>query len=599
MPNGSSILLECLRREGVEVFFGYPGGVVLPIYDEMVRVREPRHVLVRHEENACFAADGFARASGRVGVCMATSGPGATNLVTGLVNSMMDSIPVVAITGQVSTKLIGNDAFQEADTVGITRPCTKHNYLVKSLAELPHAIKEAFHIAASGRPGPVLVDLPKDILQGIWPGIENDGGLNYPDFVDLPGYKPNYEGHPGQIKKAATTIWEAKRPVIYAGGGVISAGAGALLEQLSELVEAPVNLTVMGLGAIPSDHPNCQGMLGMHGSYAANQAMVEADLLIAVGVRFDDRVTGKLEAFAKHARIIHIDIDPAEIGKNVKVDVPIVGDCGQVLEKLNTRLADSREQADGGLRNRQERREWLARTESWRREHPYEYTDRSDVIMPQALLEEIQRLTGGDAIVTTDVGQHQMWAAQWLRFNRPRTWITSGGLGAMGYGLPSAIGAQFACPRDTVIAVVGDGGFQMSLPELGTLATENLPVKTIIMNNGYLGMVRQWQDLFYKGRYSSVEFSVFPDCRKLGEAYGIKGMEVRDRALLREALEETLAHDGPVLLDVRVSREENVYPMIPAGGSLSDIILNDEEARKAATARPVAAQVGSGAGEMS
>jgi acetolactate synthase-1/2/3 large subunit len=599
MPTGSSILLECLRREGVDVFFGYPGGVVLPIYDEMVRSPEPRHVMVRHEENACFAADGFARASGRVGVCMATSGPGATNLVTGLVNSMMDSIPVVAITGQVSTKLIGNDAFQEADTVGITRPCTKHNYLVKSLAELPHAIKEAFHIAASGRPGPVLVDLPKDVLQAVWPGIDTDAALDYPEFVDLPGYKPNYEGHSGQIKKAASLIWEAHRPVIYAGGGVISSGAGALLEQLSELVEAPVNLTVMGLGAIPSDHPNCQGMLGMHGSYAANQAMVEADLLIAVGVRFDDRVTGKLEAFCKHARIIHIDIDPAEIGKNVKVDVPIVGDCGRVLEKLNTRLADSREQADGGLRHRDSRRAWLARTEEWRRKLPYEYTDRNDAIMPQALLEEIQRQTGGDAVVTTDVGQHQMWAAQWLRFNRPRTWITSGGLGAMGYGLPSAIGAQFACPRDTVIALVGDGGFQMSLPELGTLATENLPVKTIIMNNGYLGMVRQWQDLFYQGRYSSVEFSVFPDCVKLGEAYGIKGIVVREKGLLREALEETLAHDGPVLLDVRVSREENVYPMIPAGGALSDIILTDEDARKAATARPLTAQVGSGAGEMS
>jgi len=596
MPNGSAILLECLRREGVEVFFGYPGGVVLPIYDQMVDILEPRHIMVRHEENACFAADGYARASGRVGVCLATSGPGATNLVTGLVNAMMDSIPVVAITGQVSTALIGNDAFQEADTCGITRPCTKHNILVKRLADLPQAIKEAFHIAASGRPGPVLVDLPKDVLQAMWPTPTMN---NYPEFVDLPGYKPNYEGHPGQIKKAAATIWEAKRPVIYAGGGVISSGAGALLEQLAELVEAPVNLTVMGLGAIPSAHPLCQGMLGMHGSYAANQAMVEADLLIAVGVRFDDRVTGKLSEFAKHARIIHIDIDPAEIGKNIKVDVPIVGDVGRVLEKLNLRLADGRERSDAGLMNRDSRLAWLEKTRGWQREHPYEYKDRDDVIMPQALLEEIQRQTGGDAVVVTDVGQHQMWAAQWLKFNRPRTWLTSGGLGAMGYGLPAAMGAQFACPQDTVIALVGDGGFQMSIPELGTLASNKLPVKIIIMNNLYLGMVRQWQDLFFKGRYSSVEFDSFPDCVKLGEAYNIKGMVVREPALLREALAQTLTHPGPVLLDVRVSREENVYPIIPAGGALKDIMLNDADARRASSARQLAPVSVGGAGEMS
>src|SRR5580658_10314604 len=405
---GARIVLKALEEQGVEVVFGYPGGAVLPIYDELFKQNKIRHVLVRHEQGAVHAAEGYARSTGRVGCVLVTSGPGATNAVTGLTDAMMDSIPIVCLTGQVPTGLIGNDAFQEADTVGITRPCTKHNYLVRSLAELPHAIKEAFHIAASGRPGPVLVDLPKDVLQAVWPGIDTDAGLNYPEFVDLPGYKPNYEGHSGQIKKAASLIWEAHRPVIYAGGGVIASGAGALLEQLSELVEAPVNLTVMGLGAIPSDHPNCQGMLGMHGSYAANQAMVEADLLIAVGVRFDDRVTGKLEAFCKHARIIHIDIDPAEIGKNVKVDVPIVGDCGRVLEKLNTRLADTREQADGGLRNREPRRAWLARTEDWRRKFPYEYKDRSDVIMPQFLLEEIQRQTGGNAIVTTDVGQHQM-----------------------------------------------------------------------------------------------------------------------------------------------------------------------------------------------
>ncbi len=591
--NGSDILLECLRREGVEVLFGYPGGVVLPIYDKLVDAPSPLHILVRHEENACFAADGYARASGRVGVCLATSGPGATNLVTGLVNAMMDSIPVVALTGQVSTKLIGNDAFQEADTVGITRSCTKHNYLVKKLEELPVALKEAFYLAASGRPGPVLVDLPKDVLLA-------EGEFFYPEAVDLPGYKPTYDGHAGQIKKAFAAIWEAHRPVIYAGGGVIASGAGAFLEQLAEIIEAPVNLTLMGLSAIPSEHPLCSGMLGMHGSYAANQAMVEADLMIAVGVRFDDRVTGKLEAFAKHARIIHIDIDPAEIGKNTKVDVPIVGDVSRVLEKLNARLAETRESPEGGLKNRARRREWLERVQNWRQQYPLKYEDRRDCVMPQALMEQLRDLTQGNAIVVTDVGQHQMWAAQWMKFRRPRTWITSGGLGSMGYGLPAAIGAQFACPRDMVVALVGDGGFQMSLPELGTLASYRLPVKCIVMNNQCLGMVRQWQDLFYRGRYSAVDFDVFPDCAKLAEAYGIQGAVVSDRASLRDALESTLAHAGPVLLDVRVAKEENVYPMIPAGGALQDIILDDATARKAATARPVAAAVAAGgAGEMS
>ncbi len=590
--NGSEMFLECLCREGVEVLFGYPGGVVLPIYDKMVDHPQPRHILVRHEENACFAADGYARASGRVGVCLATSGPGATNLVTGLVNSMMDSIPVVAFTGQVSTKLIGNDAFQEADTVGITRSCTKHNYLVKNIADMPTIIKEAFHIAASGRPGPVLVDLPKDVLLA-------EGELRYPEAVDLPGYKPNYDGHSGQIKKAIRTIWEAQRPVIYAGGGVIASGAGALLEQLAEILGAPVNLTLMGLGALSSDHPLCQGMLGMHGSYAANQAMVEADLMIAIGVRFDDRVTGKVAAFAKHAKIVHIDIDPAEIGKIIKPNVPIVGDVSRVLEKLNTGLADSRDAAEGGARNRESRQAWLSRTQEWRKRHPYSFKDRQDAIMPQALLSELADLTGGDAIVATDVGQHQMWAAQWLKFHRPRTWITSGGLGSMGYGLPAAIGAQFACPNDTVIALVGDGGFQMSLPELATLVSHRLPVKCIIMNNLYLGMVRQWQDLFYKGRYSAVEFDVFPDCVKLGEAFGLRGVTVRERSALRGALKDALAHPGPVLLDVRVAREENVYPMIPAGGALEDIILDDEAARKAPAARQVATVGSGGAGEMS
>ena len=590
--NGSEILLECLRREGAGIMFGIPGGVVIPFYDKLVDHPEVRHILVRHEENACFAADGFARASGRVGVCMATSGPGATNLVTGLTNAMMDSIPVVALTGQVSTNLIGNDAFQEADTVGITRSCTKHNYLVKDLKELPQVIREAFYIARTGRPGPVLVDVPKNIFTG-------NAEFEYPEAVNLPGYRPTTEGHDGQIKKAVQMIWESCRPVIYAGGGVISANAAPLLRQLAELLDAPVGLTLMGLGGLPADHPLFNGMLGMHGTYSANRAMVETDLMIAVGVRFDDRVTGKLEAFARHARIIHIDIDPAEIGKNVQADVPIVGDVGRVLEKLHRRLAETREAPAGGAKNAAERRAWLETVHGWQRQHPLAYQDRDDRIMPQRLCQEISRVIDGEAIVTTDVGQHQMWSAQWVKLRHPRTWLTSGGLGSMGYGVPAAIGAQFACPDRRVVAVVGDGGFQMSLPELATIVAYGLPIKIFISNNGFLGMVRQWQDLFCHGRYSAVEFPIFPDARKLGEAFGLRGQVVSDPAELREAVESALNDPGPVLTDVRVSREENVFPMIPAGGALQDIFL-DEQTARASLAAPVPVAVGdSGAGEMS
>ncbi len=590
---GSNILLECMREEGVDVFFGYPGGVVLPFYDKLVDAHHVLHVLVRHEENACFAADGYARASGRVGVCMATSGPGATNLVTGLTNAMMDSIPVVALTGQVSTNLIGNDAFQEADTVGITRPCTKHNYLVKDAREIPQAIKEAFYIARTGRPGPVLVDIPKNVFLG------EAGEFRYPETVNLPGYKPTYEGHDGQIKKAAQTIWDAKRPVVYAGGGVISSSAAELLRDLAEMLQAPVGLTLMGLGAMAADHPLFNGMLGMHGTYSANQAMVETDLMIAVGVRFDDRVTGKLTEFAKHARIIHVDIDPAEIGKNVKVDVPIVGDVSRVLTKLNRRVAETLESEEGGRKHRAERLAWLEKVHGWQREHPLAYEDSRDAIMPQRLCEEISRAVDGEAIIVTDVGQHQMWGAQLIRLKYPRTWVTSGGLGAMGYGLPAAIGAQFARPDRLVVGLLGDGGFQMSLPELATIVSYKLPVKMVIMNNLYLGMVRQWQELFYQGRYSAVEFDVFPDAKKLGEAFGFRGQVISQPSDLRDGIREAFAEPGPVLLDVRVAREENVYPMIPAGGALQDIILDDQAARKLATARPAAVTVGGGAGEMS
>ena len=591
---GSNLLLECLYREGVDVLFGYPGGVVLPFYDKLVDARHLLHVLVRHEENACFAADGYARASGRVGACMATSGPGATNMVTGLANAMMDSIPIVALTGQVSTTLIGNDAFQEADTVGITRPCTKHNYLVKDVREVPQVLKEAFYIARTGRPGPVLVDVPKNVF------LAEGGDFHYPETVNLPGYKPTFEGHEGQIKKAVRTIWEAQRPVIYAGGGMISSGAAPLLKQLAEMLQVPVGLTLMGLGGLPGDHPQFNGMLGMHGTFAANQAMVETDLMIAIGVRFDDRVTGKLEAFAKHAKIIHIDIDPVEIGKNVKVDVPIVGDVSRVLTRLNQRVAETLASPQGGQKHLAERQAWLERARGWRQEHPLAYQDRDGEIMPQRLCQEISRAVDGEAIIVTDVGQHQMWGAQYINLRHPRTWITSGGLGAMGYGLPAAMGAQFARPDRCVVALLGDGGFQMSLPELGSLMSYRLPVKIIIMNNLYLGMVRQWQELFYQGRYSAVEFDVFPDAKKLGEAYGFPGRVLTQPADLRDAIREALAEPGPALLDVRVAREENVYPMIPAGGALQDIIVDDKAARTLTTARPSPAMVGGGgAGEMS
>ena len=591
---GSNLILECLHREGADVLFGYPGGVVLPFYDKLVGAKHLLHVLVRHEENAVFAADGFARASGRVGTAMATSGPGATNMVTGLTNAMMDSIPVVALTGQVSTNLIGNDAFQEADTVGITRPCTKHNYLVKDVRELPQVLKEAFHIARTGRPGPVLVDVPKNVF------LAEGGEFRYPDTLNLPGYRPTYEGHEGQIKKAVQTIWGAQRPVIYAGGGVISSGAAPLLKELAEMLQVPVGLTLMGLGGLPGDHPLFNGMLGMHGTYSANQAMVGTDLMIAIGVRFDDRVTGKLEAFAKHAKIIHIDIDPVEIGKNVTPDVPIVGDVSRVLTKLNRRVADSLSSPQGGQKHLAERQGWLERVHGWQQEHPLAYQDRDGEIMPQRLCQEISSAVDGEAIIVTDVGQHQMWGAQYIKLRHPRTWLTSGGLGAMGYGLPAAIGAQFARPDRCVVALLGDGGFQMSLPELATLVSYRLPVKVIVMNNLYLGMVRQWQELFYEGRYSAVALDVFPDAKKLGEAYGFPGRVVTRPKELRDAVRETLAEPGPVLLDVRVEREANVYPMIPAGGALADIIVDERAARSLTTARQVPAVVGGGgAGEMS
>jgi acetolactate synthase-1/2/3 large subunit len=563
LMTGAQVVLECLLREKVECFFGYPGGVTLPLYDALYD-HEIRHILVRHEQNACFAAQGYARATGKVGVCCATSGPGATNLVTALVDALMDSIPVVAITGQVSTKLIGSDAFQEADTFGITRSCTKHNFLVKKLSELPQIIHEAFHIAATGRPGPVLVDIPKDVFQA-------QGHYTPVSTIHLPGYRLNTEGHAGQIRRAAEMIWESERPMVYAGGGIVAADAAPDLRQFVETIDAPSVCTLMGLGSMPSTHPNFISMPGMHGSYAANMAMTETDLLIALGVRFDDRVTGRLAAFAPHARVIHVDIDPAEIGKNRAADIPIVGDVKRVLERLNQEIrALAPAMKD---KNAAARKAWWAQVKAWKDEHPLEPEMSTDEIKPQHLISEIDRLSGGEAIVASDVGQHQMWGAQFIKFNHPRLWINSGGLGSMGFGLPAAIGAQFARPDKLVFALVGDGGFQMSIPELATIANHALPVKIIVMNNGYLGMVRQWQELFYNNRLSSVQLEGFPDPEKLAGAYGFRGRTVESVRELRGALEAAVREPGPYLLNVRVTPFENVYPMVPAGGAINEMVL--------------------------
>jgi acetolactate synthase-1/2/3 large subunit len=563
LTSGARILLDCLVREGVDVIFGYPGGVTLPLYDALYD-HQVRHVLVRHEQNAAFAAQGFARATGKVGVCCATSGPGATNLITGLVDAMMDSIGIVALTGQVTSKLIGSDAFQEADTFGITRSCTKHNFLVKNIADLPRTVHEAFYIASSGRPGPVLIDIPKDIFQA---------QAHYAPVTEihLPGYKVYTDGHTGQIRRAAQMMWEARRPFIYAGGGIIHSDASEELRELAELLDAPAVCTLMGLGAMPSTHRNFISMPGMHGSYAANMGMTHADLLIALGVRFDDRVTGRLSAFAPHAKVIHVDIDPAEIGKNRVADLPIVGDCKRVIGKFNKFLAEMKDEM--APKTAGDRAAWWDQIRAWQEEHPLVPEISEDEIKPQHVMSEIDRLSGGEAIVTSDVGQHQMWAAQFIRFNHPRHWLNSGGLGSMGFGLPSAIGAQFARPDKLVFSIVGDGGFQMSIPELATIANHALPIKIVIVNNGHLGMVRQWQELFYNNRLSSVQLDTFPDAAKLAGAYGFTGRTVEKVSELRSALEEAVRTPGPYLLNIRVTPFENVYPMVPAGAAINEMVL--------------------------
>jgi len=550
--SGAKILVESLLKEKVEVIFGYPGGVVLPLFDCLYDAAIP-FILTRHEQGAAHAADGYARATGKVGVCIATSGPGATNLVTGIATAYMDSVPMVAFTGQVKTFLIGSDAFQEADIVGITRPITKHNYLVKDVNDLARIIKEAFHIASTGRPGPVVIDLPVDVTMG-------QAEFHYPREVDLKGYKPNYSGHPGQIKKAAKLISASKRPVIYAGGGVIISGAANKLKDLAIKTKTPVTTTLLGLGGFPGEDKLSLGMLGMHGTGYANQAIMESDLIIAIGARFDDRVTGKIDEFAPHAKIIHIDIDPSAISKTVKVDVPIVGDIKNVLTELN-KIVKKADTAD-----------WLKQVDGWKKQYPLKYDNKGSAIKPQYVVEEIYAATKGDAIITTEVGQNQMWAAQFYKFSKPRSFISSGGLGTMGYGLPAAIGAQIGCPDKVVFDIAGDGSIQMNIQELTTAVHNKVPVKVAILNNGYLGMVRQWQELFYQRRYSSVKLEGSPDFVKLAEAYGAVGIRIEKKKDVRPAIKKALATKNTVIMDFIVEPEENVFPMVPAGKPINQMI---------------------------
>ncbi|RQW83823.1 MAG: biosynthetic-type acetolactate synthase large subunit [Geobacter sp.] len=560
---GARILLECLKLEGVDTVFGYPGGTVINIYDELYSFPEIRHILPRHEQAGVHAADGYARASGKVGVAIATSGPGATNTVTGIATAYMDSIPLVVITGQVPTALIGNDAFQEVDIIGITRPCTKHNFLVKNVKELAEIVKKAFYIARTGRPGPVLIDLPKDVQVAIT-------DFKYPDKIEMRSYKPTVEGHVKQIEKAAAMILAAKKPVLYVGGGVILGNAYDELRQLAETLHAPVTTTLMGLGSFPEDSPLSLGLLGMHGTYYANMAVTNCDLLVAVGARFDDRVTGKIPAFAPHAKIIHMDVDPTSIRKNVRVDLPIVGAVHGVLDKLLKILEEQRNEVESF---RSAVQPWLDEINGWKAKHPLSYKESSEVIKPQSVIRKLRELCDPDAIIATDVGQHQMWTAQFFTFTKPRTLLTSGGLGTMGYGLPAAMGAQAAFTGRQVIAICGDGGFQMNLQELATLVQNKLPVKICIMNNNYLGMVRQWQELFFGKRYSQTVMDLPIDFVKLAEAFGATGFTVAKPEEVEETIRKGLATPGPVIMEFKIAREEQVLPMVPAGASLDEMVL--------------------------
>jgi acetolactate synthase-1/2/3 large subunit len=555
---GVDALMECLKAEGVEVVFGLPGGANIPTYDAFYDAGI-KHILVRHEAGGGHAAEGYAKATGKVGVALGTSGPGATNLVTPICDAMMDSVPVVFITGQVRTELIGTDGFQEADILGITLPIVKHSFMIQHPLEIPRTVHEAFHIARTGRPGPVLVDIPTDLSPVDIP-YEPVGD------VHLPGYQPTTEGNQKQIRLAAKALANARRPVLYAGGGVVNANAAPELRELALSDRFPVTCTLMGLGAFPAPHEQWLGMLGMHGTRTANYAMDEADLICAIGARFDDRITGKLSEFAPHAKFIHIDIDPAEISKNVPVHIPIVGDAKNVLGRLVTEYRAL--EAD---RSRLE--DWWTRIAGWREQHPLRYDDTSDAeIRPQRAVQAIYEATGGEAIVTSDVGQHQMWAAQYYHFPEPRRWLNSGGLGTMGFGLPAAMGAAVGCPDRTVVCISGDGSIQMNAQELATCAENEIPVKVVILNNGYLGMVRQWQELFWSKRYSQVHMGRFPDFVKLAEAHGATGVRLTDKSTLVDDLKAALATDGPVVVDVRVTAEENVYPMFRAGHPAREMV---------------------------
>jgi acetolactate synthase-1/2/3 large subunit len=572
---GAEIFVESLKQEGVDVLFGIPGGVVLKIFDVLYQQKDVEVILTRHEQGAAHMAEGYAKATGKAGVCLVTSGPGMTNIVTGLADAFMDSVPLVAFTGQVSTNLIGNDAFQEADNVGISRPCTKHNVLVKDVNDLARTIKEAFYIATTGRPGPVLVDIPKDVST-------DKAEFKYPDKVSLRGYNPTYAGDKHQIKQAAEEIMKAKKPVIYVGGGALFSDASDEILEMAELTQIPVTMTLMGLGSFPGTHPLSMGMLGMHGSYWSNMAMHEADLLIAVGARFDDRVTGKLADFSPAARVVHIDIDPTSIKKNVHAHIPIVGDVRSVLKQLNVHLRS----LDGNVNERkQQLRPWSKQIEEWKRQHPFQYQQDDKAIKPQYVLEKLFEMTKNEGIVCTDVGQHQMWAAQYFKGKKPRTFITSGGLGTMGFGFPAALGAQRAYPDKLVMCITSEGSFQMNLQELATAAIYKLPVKIVMLNNGFHGMVRQWQDLFYDGRYASSDLGKIPDFLKLGEAYGIPGWRAEKPADVESVIKEGLKYKGPAILDFQIYPFENCYPMIPAGGAQHEMVLEDPPELKGGAAK--------------
>lgn len=567
---GAQIVIDALIQEEVEVVFGYPGGVVIPIFDVLYDTKELKFVLTRHEQAAAHAADGYSRASGKVGVCLVTSGPGATNIMTGLATAYLDSIPMVAITGQVASSLLGTDAFQEADIVGISRPITKHNFLVKSIQELPVLMKQAFHIARTGRPGPVLIDIPVDISRAVLDGYQ------YPETVSIRSYKPNLHGHPRQIQRAAEAIAAAKKPLLFTGGGIIHAGAHKELLEFAQKTNMPVTTTLMGLGGFPGEHPLFLGMPGMHGAKAANYAIQECDLMVSIGARFDDRVTGFVAKFAPNASIIHMDVDPAAISKIIKVDIPVVGDAKNILIELNKvvkeRAADS----------------WNEKVMKWKGDRLFHYTDSQDVIKPQAVIEAVFRETSGNAIICTEVGQHQMWTAQYFKFNRPRQLLTSGGLGTMGFGMPAAMGAALSNPGVPVVDIAGDGSIQMNIQELATLSINRIPVKICILNNSYLGMVRQWQELFHNRRYSSTclrggyvckdctgtecKRKYIPDFVALAQSYGVAAFRAEKVADVQQVIRDALAVDGPALMEFVVTPEENVFPMVPAGKPLDEIL---------------------------